>query len=379
MRQLTPLVLLLLLPASPASPAEGHRLFERDAVLAAVLTGPLSQAYGQKYQEVRPNLPAQWSYVDENGETRRFEVSIRTRGKFRREYCALPPLELNFRKQQVEGTIFHGQDKLKLVAPCAHGTRYQQYVILEYLAYRIFQLLSDYSYRTRLLSLTYFDNDEGLKPWTNLAFVIEDDADMARRLGLERLRVLEVNYVELDHPRAALVQMFQFMIANNDYSVIAAGDDEFCCHNIDVLASSDAPAGIIPVPFDFDMSGLVNAAYAAPPEQVPVPDVRHRYYYGLCQPDESVRQAIGRVRAKREEILALFANSAELDDRNRAKSIDYIEDFYRILDTPARFAREFTARCRDSTHPERMPETGTDRESGPSAPGRLPAAVQGSL
>ncbi|MDX1498278.1 MAG: hypothetical protein R3176_00170 [Woeseiaceae bacterium] len=360
MKRLMPLALLLLLPASPASLADGHPLFESDEVLRAVLTGPLRQVYGQKRQEVRLYQPAQWSYVDENGETRRLEVSIRTRGNFRREYCNLPPLQLNFKKKQVKGTLFHGQDKLKLVAPCNHGARYQQYVILEYLAYRAFQLLTDDSYRTRLIRLTYFDSDEKLKPWTDFVFVIEDDADMARRLGFERLRVLDVDYDELDHSRTAIVQLFQFMIANNDYSVIAAGNDGFCCHNVDVLASVDEPTGVIPVPFDFDMSGLVNAAYAAPPDQVPILDVRQRYFYGLCQPDEVVEDAVEQIRARRGEILALFENSAELDDRSRTKSIGYIEDFYAILDNPARFAREVTARCRGSAHLERMLEAATD-------------------
>lgn len=360
MKRTMPLAVLLLLPASPTSFANGHPLFESDAVLRAVLTGPLRQVYGQKHQQVRLYQPAQWSYVDENGETQRLEVSIRTRGDFRREYCNLPPLQLNFKKKQVKGTLFSGQDKLKVVAPCNHGARYQQYVILEYLAYRAFQLLTDDSYRTRLVRLTYFDSDENLDPWTDFVFVIEDDADMARRLGLERLRVLDVDYDELDHPRTAIVQMFQFMIANNDYSVIGAGDNDFCCHNIDVLASVDMPSGVIPIPFDFDMSGLVNAAYAAPPEQVPVLDVRQRYFYGLCQPENVIRDAVEHVRAKRAEILALFANTAELDSRNRAKSLDYIKGFYRILDTPALFAHEVTARCRGSAHLEHMLEAATD-------------------
>ena len=348
-----------LLWISPASLADGHPLFEEDAVFKAVMSAPLAQTYGQKRQEVRLYHPGQWSYIEPNGETQRLDVSIRTRGDFRRDYCNLPPLQLNFKKKQVNGTLFDGQDKLKLVAPCNHGSRYQQYVILEYLAYKTFEILTDQSYRTRLIRLTYFDSDEKLDPWTDLVFVIEDDADMARRLGLETLRMFAVDYEELDHPKAAVVQLFQFLIGNNDYSVIR-GENEYCCHNIDILGSLELETGVIPVPFDFDMSGLVNAAYAAPPIQVPVVDVRHRYFYGLCQPDGILNEAIAYMQTKRQEIRALFANSVELDRKNKVKSLEYVDSFYEILDSPQLIEEEIVSRCRGRDHMERMLESAED-------------------
>ncbi|MBT8098804.1 MAG: hypothetical protein KJO82_03595 [Gammaproteobacteria bacterium] len=344
-----------LLLSGRTSVADGHPLFEEDTILKAVVSAPLAQTYGQKRQEVRFYMPGQWSYIETEGETQRLDVSIRTRGDFRREFCNLPPLQLNFKKKQVNGTLFDGQDKLKLVAPCNHGSRYQQYVILEYLAYKTFEILTDFSYRTRLVRLTYLDGDEKLDAWTDLVFLIEDDADMARRLGLERLRMLEVDYDELDHPKTAIVQLFQFLIGNNDYSVIR-GENDFCCHNMDILGLPDLDTGVVPIPFDFDMSGLVNAAYAAPPVQVPVVDVRHRYFYGLCQPAEILEAAIAHMQAKRAEIRALFANSEALDKRNKQKSLDYVDSFYEILDSPQLLEEEIIGRCRGRGHMERMLE-----------------------
>jgi len=351
-------LLLLLLPAFTMAQEKGqrdrHPLFQNDAVLKAVVTAPISQAYAQRHQDVRIYFPGQWTYVDEDGETKRLEVSIRTRGHFRRDYCQLPPLQLNFKKSEVKGTLFTGQNKLKLVAPCRDGNAHQQYVVLEYLAYRTFEILTDHSFSTRLVRLSYVDRDEKLEPWTDMAFVIEDDSDMARRLGLDRLKLQSSSYYMMDHPRTALVQMFQFMIANNDYSVMQPTADDHCCHNMQILGHQDVEAGRIPVPFDFDMSGLVNARYAAPPSQVPVRDVRVRYFYGLCQPREILGDAIARVQSKREEILALYANSAELDDKTRKKSLEYIESFYEILDDPDRLNLEVFARCRGKNLMERM-------------------------
>ena len=158
----------LLVTAGLADAAERKPLFRDHAPLKAVLTAPISQAYAQRQSDVRLYFPGQWSYTDAGGETQRLEVSIRIRGNFRRNYCELPPLRLNFKKSQVEGTLFDGQDKLKLVSPCRHGLESQQDLLLEYMAYRIFEILTDYSFGARLIRLSYVDSDEKLKSWTYL-------------------------------------------------------------------------------------------------------------------------------------------------------------------------------------------------------------------
>ena len=346
------LVSPLAVQAQEGAASDRHPLFQDDAVLKAVLTAPILQAYAQRHQEARIYFPGQWTYIDENGETQRLEVSIRTRGHFRREVCDLPPLQLNFKKSQVKGTLFAGQNKLKLVAPCRRGERYQQYVILEYLAYKIYQILSDHSFTVRLVRLSYVDRDEGLDPWTDFAFVIEDDKDMARRLDLDRVNVRSVKYGQLNHAHTAVVQLFQFLIANNDYSVLKPTANEDCCHNIELLGIEDEmqtevpDESVIPVPFDFDFSGLVNASYAAPPSQIPIRDVRFRYYYGLCVPRPLLDEAVARLQSKREAILGLIAGTEQLDDRLREKNLEFVEEFYEIIGDPEALNEEVIRRCR---------------------------------
>ena len=345
------LMLLPLLGLAADQPGQRHPLFRSDQVLKAVLTAPIAQTYAQRHQEVRIYHPGQWTFIDENGDTQRLEVSIRTRGHFRREVCDLPPLQLNFKKSQVKGTLFAGQNKVKLVAPCKEGDRYQQYVILEYLAYRIWQVLTDEGFSTRLVRLSYVDRDESMDPWTDFGFLIEDDSDMAKRLNFDRLNLESVLYSQLDHPRTALVQVFQFLIANNDYSVIKPSGTDDCCHNIQLIGieeddDSVLDGNVIPVPYDFDFSGLVNATYAAPPSQVPIRDVRFRYFYGLCQPRPILDAAIAHVQSKREEIMALVASVPELSDDNRDKTVKYIEDFFEIVDDPDSVNEQIVRRCR---------------------------------
>jgi len=342
--------------AQEATSGDAHPLFQNDDILKAVVTAPIAQTYAQRHQDVRLYFPGQWTFIDNDGQTQRLEVSIRTRGHFRREYCNQPPLQLNFKKSQVKETLFAGQDKLKLVGPCKLDDRHQQYVILEYLAYKTFEIITDHSFKTRLLRLSYVDRDEKFEPWTSFGFVIEDDSDLARRLNLDAVRVRDVKYIELDQEKTALVQLFQLFIANTDHSLIRPSSNDDCCHNIQVLGPKDKEDVRIPVPFDFDMSGLVNARYAAPPSQIPIRDVRQRYFYGLCQPREVLDEAIAHMQSKRSEIEALFENEELLSDSQRKNSLNYVESFYAIIDSPRRVNVEIVARCRGKNLMERVLE-----------------------
>jgi len=341
---LAPILLVLLMPASAA--AERLPLFQDETIIKAVLTAPIAQAYAQRDQDVRLYIPGQWVYADADGDNHRLDVSIRTRGLFRREYCDLPPLQLNFKKKQVKDTLFAGQNKLKVVAPCKHGAQWQQKLVLEYLAYRTLQILTDVSFSTRLVRLSYVDSDEKKEPWTDLVFVIEDDDDMAERLGLVKLGVVANQFDQLDRAPTALAELFQLLIANNDFSVLQGPEGENCCHNFEILAPKGNADSRIPVPFDFDLSGLVNAKYAAPPTHIPIRFVRTRYYRGLCHPPGVLEDAMAQIQSKRSEILALYADTPLLEPRTKESTFRYIYEFFELLEDPKRVQKEIVGRCR---------------------------------
>lgn len=332
--------------ASFAVAGETTPLFSDAAVLKAVLTAPLMQAYEQREQEVRLWLPGQWSYLDDNGEAVRLEVSIRGRGNFRRVNCQLMPLQLNFKKKQVKGTLFDGQNKLKLVAPCQHGAKSQEDLVLEYLAYRMLEVLTERSFGTRLVRLSYVDSDEKKDSWTDLVFLLEDDADVGKRLDLDRARVASNAFEELDLRAAALVDLFQFMIANHDYSLLQGPDGSYCCHNVAIFTSEEMPDQRIPIPYDFDMSGLVDAPYASPPDYLPIRLVRTRYYRGLCQPPEILQETIAHFRSKRGEIMDLFNDTEELGRLKKSSTLRYLQQFFDILDDESATKEQIIDRCR---------------------------------
>lgn len=337
-----------------AAASERDPLFQNHATLKAVLTAPISQTYAQRDSDVRLYHPGQWTYIDEKGETQRLDVSIRIRGNFRRLYCELPPLRLNFRKSQVKGTLFKGQDKLKLVAPCQHGLESQQKLLLEYLAYRTYEILTDYSFGTRLIRLSYVDSDEALRSWTDLVFVIEDEKDLASRLQLDKAHVKQNQFHELDQSATALAELFQLLISNHDYSVLKGPEGEYCCHNSEMFTRKDTADKRIPIPYDFDMSGLVNAKYAAPPAHLPIRLVRTRLYRGLCQPPEIMDAAVAHVLSRKEDILALYKSMPDLSRLSRNRTLGYLKKYFAILEDPVKLKVQVLDRCRGAEQLEQM-------------------------
>lgn len=343
----------LLVAGSPEA-AERKPLFQDHTTLKAVLTAPIAQTYEQRTSEVRLNFPGQWTFINADGESQRLDVATRIRGNFRKEYCELPPIRLNFKKSQVKGTLFAGQDKLKLVSPCQNGQESQQKLLLEYLAYRTLEILTDYSFGTRLIRLSYVDTDEKKKSWTDLVFVIEDDSDVAKRLKIDKVRVASNQFEELDRPTTALAELFQLLISNHDYSVLKGPDGEYCCHNSEMFTRKEAADKRIPIPFDFDMSGLVNANYASPPAHLPIRLVRTRYYRGLCQPDDVLQDAVAHMLSKKEEILALFQTQADLSRLTRNRSVSYVMEFFEILEDETLFKEKVLDRCRGQDRLDKM-------------------------
>jgi hypothetical protein len=343
--------------------AERKPLFQDHTTLKAVLTAPIVQTYAQRSSEVRLYHPGQWTYIDADGLSQRLDVSIRIRGNFRREYCELPPLRLNFKKSQVKGTLFAGQDKLKLVAPCQNGLESQQKLLLEYLAYRTLEILTDYSFGTRLIRLSYVDSEDKKKSWTDLVFVIEDDSDVAKRLKIDKANVASNQFEELDQPATALAELFQLLISNHDYSVLQGPEGEYCCHNSEMFTRKDSADKRIPIPFDFDMSGLVNANYASPPAHLPIRLVRTRFYRGLCQPDDVMQDTVAHVLSKKAEILSLIETQEDLSRLTRNRSLSYVKKFFAILEDEALFKAEVLDRCRGRERLEAMLEAEAAAES----------------
>jgi len=320
-------------------PVGATLLFESDGVIDVELLGPLTSLIGDK--ESRKEYP----FVLRSGGMD-LDVDVRVRGKSRLEICEFPPLRLNFDRSGDGGGPFVGQGVLKLVTHCRGGDRGSANAVEEYLAYRIFGLLSDVSYRVRLLRIRYSDTEHGVEADEPelYSFVIEPGEQVAARLGGVPTEVPGIVLAQLDPGQAALVYVFQYMIGNTDWSFATAEGEDNCCHNGDLFARGEA---VYYVPYDFDLAGIVNASYARPLPEMRLRSVRQRRYRGFCTDSETLAAAIASVNARRDDIVELIRNTPGLTEKDAKKTIDYLAGFFDKSADEDRLLRTFERDCLD--------------------------------
>lgn len=312
-------------------------LFESDTPLELDLTGPLGTLVADK--EKRIELP--FTLAIDGHEV---ELKVRSRGKSRMRVCDFPALRLNFEGAETAGTPFEGQEKLKLVARCRTGDRAEQDVMEEYAAYRIFALLSEVGYRVRLVHITFSDTDGRLARGYRQShgFLIEPLEQLALRVGGTVSEVSAVALKWMDDRQAALVYVFQYLVANTDWSFVAPDKEERCCHNIDLV---DIDSKLFPVPYDFDLAGLVNASYAFPDPSLHIKRVTQRLYRGFCTQNEVLREALATVTSRQEGILNVMSGLPIDSDRARTGRINYLQKFFREASDGNRMIAKFEKEC----------------------------------
>jgi hypothetical protein len=319
-------------------------LFGSHEPLEVTIEAPLTTLMDERPDE--EYLDGTFSYVGDDGAEHSLDLKIRTRGNFRRQKktCDFAPIRLNFKKKQVKDTEFDGQDKLKLVVHCKFDQPYyEQLVLKEYLAYRFLQVLTDKSFSVRLLHINYV-NTEDDSTTTRYAFVIEDNDDVADRLGMESIKSADISHDDLDPAQESLVNLFQYMIGNTDYSLVKGEDPEDCCHNSELLtATGEAP--YTPLPYDFDLAGLVNARYAVPNPQFKLRSVRQRRYRGVCEQNELLPGTIQHFLDHRDAIYAIIDDLAPLDSSNRKDITGYLDSFFEVITSPRAINGRLINRC----------------------------------
>ncbi len=327
------LICLCFIGSAAAAP-----LFEDDRVVEVTVTGPFGSLFADK--ESRDALPFVLAADDVE-----HHIAIRLRGHSRLRVCEFPPLRLDFRNSETEATLFAGQGKLKLVTHCRNYDRGEQDLLEEYVAYRILNVLTDLSYRVRLLRISYVDTDGRLEDdaTPRYAFALESATALAARTGAER------EYRQNGMPKsaeatdaAALMYVFQYLIGNTDWGLLTSEHDETCCHNGTLLRRDSQ---VLFVPYDFDMAGLVNARYAAPNPYLSIDRVTQRLYRGVCVERETLRRAVQKVSSAREDILDVLRATPGLSAANKANAENYLDAFFNRTAREDRLLRSFERRC----------------------------------
>jgi hypothetical protein len=323
------------------------RLFTEDTEIQFVIEGPI----GALVRASPNSTDAVAAAVTLPGvvQAAPFEIQLSPRGISRRVggICTFPPLRLDFDRPALRGTVLEGQNRLKLVTRCRSG--YEALTVLEYTAYRLYNVITPLSYRVRPARVTYRDNQGRRREETQFNFLIESTTDVARRNGRVALEVMpnDVASSELDPAASATVGLFQYMIGNLDWDMVSGRAGEECCHNGKLIAgSATSRTNVVPLPYDFDYSGFVNAPYAVPPESLRVSNVRQRLYRGYCRHNHQLPAVAETFRSQRAQLYAVIDGETRIPEARRRTARRYIEEFFAILDDPERFQRQIVDRCR---------------------------------
>jgi hypothetical protein len=125
--------------------------------------------------------------------------------------------------------------------------------------------------------------DDGKKPQEFSAIFMEDEEEAAARLGGTLVEQYGLATEQLDVQQAALVTLFQYMIGNADWDFEMQRNIRF--------VQLPGSGKILPLPYDFDFSGLVNAPYASPASGSGLDNVRDRILMAKNLPADAMYKA----------------------------------------------------------------------------------------
>ena len=321
----------------PVKPVPAPAFFESQNPIEVTLTTNIGKLRGDKDANP-PWRAATISYKAPDGTAVIVPLRARTRGIWRLKTCEFPPLRLNFASETSKGSIFNKLDKPKLVSYCQDRDGYEQYILQEFQLYRIYHLLTPVSHNARLLKLTYADSVDGKVRARRYGFVLEEPNAMAARLGGKILEEKGATAGDLEPYQNTLMGVFQYMIGNTDFSVAGL-------HNVELFFTAEG--NVLPVAYDFDFAGAVNARYAAPDEKLGLANVRERRFRGYCNDAESYEKVFALFKEKKPEIYALYSDDiGKLMDQGTVKeTLRYFDDFYQTINDPRMARRSIIQSC----------------------------------
>jgi len=267
-------------------------------------------------------------------------IKVKARGFFRCDFCSFPPLMMKFKNKNSEAIQVHGKN-LKLVTHCHQTAKFDQYVLKEYLAYKLLNNLdSNYSFKTRLVRIHYEDVNKSKNSYTAYGILIENETMLAQRNNAVVIKSDLFTPKDMNATEMNRMALFNYMIGNTDWSVQMQ-------HNIKILMSFDEPTGKgIPVLYDFDYSGLVNTYYAAPFEELPIKTVTERYYQGVCTDVNELKPLIEEFAGLKDKMMGTIQDFPYLSKNDKKQAESYISSFYSLYKNQNYMISQLNSTCR---------------------------------
>ena len=320
----------------PTVPFVPGPLFKSDSVLNLKLVGKLNALFNDRGDNAASH-PVLLQYKGQDS-TVSIRLMVRTRGYFRRDksMCKFPPLMLNFLKaNKLKNTVFQKQNKLKLTVPCQGD----DYVIREYLVYKLYNLISPRSFKARLAQVEFEDSLGKRKPETHYCFLLEEDKEVAKRNNGFIWEQMMVPMTSTDRAEFKKMAVFQFMIGNTDWSVPYL-------QNIKLL-KTDSTKLPYTIPYDFDHAGIVDAPYALPAEELEMSSVQERRYRGFCETDKSAfAETFALFNSLKNDFYNVYTSCTLLDAKYVKFVTRYLDDFFKIINSNKQIEDDFGHPCR---------------------------------
>lgn len=326
----------ILVQAQP-SPGNPPGFFDRVEPVRFTLTADIRQLRADTADEA-PTREATVSFRDSTGRTITMPVKVRTHGRWRLLHCEFPPLSITFPPDHVAGTPFEGLARARLTSYCKDHPAYEQFILQELQLYRIYQLLTPYGHVSRALQVTYVDAATGRTKTTRYAFFIDERDAVATRNSSALLKAKGATGSDLEPYHRALMGVFEYMIGNTDFLVSDL-------HNAFLLGTAQGET--IPVPYDFDYSGVVNTPYATPNPVLSIRNVRQRLFRGFCADPAEFTKVFTLLNEKKKAIYGLYDDQIgkllRLDVATDTRK--YFDEFYRIINNRELAQMEILGRC----------------------------------
>ena len=214
-----------------------------------------------------------------------------------------------------------------------------EYVIREYLVYKLYNLVTEKSFRARLVRVTYDDTVKQKKSKPVYGIILEDEQQMAMR---NRAVIVESQLLlpQQTHRDTFLkMSVFEYLIGNTDWSVQYR-------QNIKLINNQSGEL-FFPVPYDFDHAGMVSAPYAKPAAELQMNSVRERRYRGFCLSDLSqLTDAFKLFDDLKNDIYRIYSDNPLLDEKYKKTTTKFLDEFYLTIHNEKSRATDFGYPCR---------------------------------
>lgn len=298
-------------------------LFESSELLDISLRFDISY-----YKKKKPNkeyLDAIITYHTSEKDSVSKPIKVRSRGLSRRNICDFPPLMLSLNMKDSTGGKFSRIDKLKIVTHCKIG--FENYILKEYLIYKLYNVLTDNSFRVRLLRVNYISTSKRSRQVLEYAFAIEPVDLLTKRVNSIEVKTPSMTQYNIIPEMMDRMAIFNYMIGNTDWSVPIR-------HNVAIFLQPNSvrPGLGLIVPYDFDYSGLVNASYAVPYEGLGLESVRDRLYLGICRNKEVLINELKEFSDRKDDFYKIIREFPYLNEKSKDEMIGYLNSFYNQFD-----------------------------------------------